>query len=178
LILKSKYFDRRRLFLFITISILSIILVLYPLRELVFTRVSNAPVATEQFSLFGREWLSQQAVDMFRAQPLTGVGIGAFVIELSSYAMQGVVIEPVHNLFLLAASELGMIGLLLMIVLFIWIGVNIFKARTPKAILASATVTGLGVISLFDHYLWTLAPGRLMLALTLGLWIGQMTHDA
>jgi hypothetical protein len=32
---------------------------------------------------------------------------------------------------------------------------------------------GLCVISLFDHYLWTLAPGRVMLALVIGLFVGQ-----
>jgi hypothetical protein len=31
------------------------------------------------------------------------------------------------------------------------------------------------VISLFDHYFWTLAPGRLMLGLVIGLFVGQET---
>ena len=49
--------------------------------------------------------------------------------------------------------------------------------QNPNAILAGATITGLGVIGLFDHYLWTLAPGRLMLGLVLGLWAGQTIHN-
>jgi hypothetical protein len=49
----------------------------------------------------------------------------------------------------------------------------LFKTQYPNAILAGATLTGLGVISLFDHYLWTLAPGRLMLGLLIGLFVGQ-----
>jgi O-antigen ligase len=178
LILKSRCFDRKRLFLFLAGSILTILLTLYPLRELVLTRVSNAPVATEQLAIFGREWLSQQAMDMFSAQSFTGVGIGSFILELASYAPDGAIIEPVHNIFLLALSELGILGLLLVLALFILIGFNIFRAQKQPAILASAAVIGLGVISLFDHYLWTLAPGRVLLALTLGLWLGQMTHDA
>jgi len=40
-----------------------------------------------------------------------------------------------------------------------------------------ALLAGLAVISLFDHYLWTLAPGRLMLGFVLGLWEGQAAHD-
>jgi len=40
-------------------------------------------------------------------------------------------------------------------------------------------LTGLGVISLLDHYFWTLAPGRLMLGLMIGLFVGQgIDHDA
>jgi O-antigen ligase len=142
------------------------------------TRVSNTPVATERLAIFGREWLNQQAVAMFRAQPFTGIGIGSFILELSTYAVEGAILEPVHNIFLLAASELGMVGLLLVVLLFIFVGLGIIRAKTPKAILVSATITGLGVIGLFDHYLWTLAPGRVLLALTLGLWLGQLTHEA
>jgi len=178
LVLKSKYFDRKRLLLFVSTSLLTIALTLYPLRELVFTRISNAPVATEQLSTFGREWLMEQALGMIRAHPLTGVGIGSFILKLADDAVEGAPIEPVHNIFLLAGSELGIVGLLLVIGLFISIALNIVKAQTPQAILAGATVTGLGVISLFDHYLWTLAPGRMMLGLALGLWIGGSTHDA
>jgi len=178
LILKSKHFNRRGLFLLIAASVVTIALALYPLRDLMFTRISNAPVATEQLSIFGRSWLTQQAVTIFQQYPLTGVGIGSFVINLSTYAIEGASIEPVHNIFLLAGSELGIVGGLLMFGLCISIVLNILKAQTPKAILASATITGLGVISLFDHYLWTVAPGRIMLGLALGLWMGQIAHDA
>jgi O-antigen ligase len=145
---------------------------------LVFTRISDAPVATEQLSTFGRSWLSEQALAMMRAHPFTGVGIGSFILELADYAIEGASIEPVHNIFLLAGSELGIVGLLLVICLFISIALIIVKTHKPNAILASATLAGLGVISLFDHYLWTLAPGRIMLGLALGLWIGQVANDA
>jgi hypothetical protein len=47
-----------------------------------------------------------------------------------------------------------------------------------EAILAGAMVAGLGVIGLFDHYLWTLAPDRIMLGLVIGLWAGQAANDA
>jgi O-antigen ligase len=115
---------------------------------------------------------------MIRDHPLTGVGIGSFILKLADYALEGAIIEPVHNIFLLAGSELGIIGLLLVIALFISIALSVFKVRTPNAILASATIAGLGVICLFDHYLWSLAPGRMMLALVLGLWAGQVEYDA
>jgi O-antigen ligase len=178
LVMKSKHLNRKQLFLLASACVVTIVLMLYPLRELVFTRISNAPVATEQLSTFGRSWLTQQAVTMTREYLLTGVGIGAFVLRLADYAIEGALIEPVHNIFLLAGSELGIIGLLLALGLFISIAVSIFKAQTPQALLASATVAGLGVISLFDHYLWSLAPGRMMLGIALGLWIGQITNDA
>jgi glycosyltransferase involved in cell wall biosynthesis len=116
---------------------------------------------------------------MAQKHPLSGGGIGSFVLKLSDIAVDGVLVEPVHNVFYLVTAELGIVGLILMFGLFISIAWNILKARSPQAILASATLTGLGVISLFDHYLWTIAPGRLLLGLALGLWAGHlhMTRD-
>ena len=115
---------------------------------------------------------------MIQNHPLTGVGIGSFVLELAKIAVEGVKVEPAHNVFLLVTAELGMTGFVLMISLFISIALTIFKTTSPQAILASATLTGLGVVCLFVHYLWTIAPGRILLGLALGLWFGQVTHDA
>ncbi|MEP6894672.1 MAG: O-antigen ligase family protein [Chloroflexota bacterium] len=178
LILKSKYFNRKQLSLFLIIGVLSFALTLLPYRQLVQARTTNTTSHSEAFSLIGRAWLSQEALQMLRERPLTGVGIGSFIITLSQRAGAGYIIEPVHSIFLLAGSELGLGGLLLVATLFISIALNIFKSQTPQAILTSATLTGLGVIGLFDHYLWTIAPGRIMLGLALGLWAGQVTYDA
>jgi O-antigen ligase len=101
------------------------------------------------------------------------------MIELARRAGEGYVIEPAHNIFLLAGAELGIPGLLLVIALSISFLYRLVKTKHPNAILAGATLMGLGVIGLFDHYLWTLAPGRLMLGLVIGLFLGQgMGHEA
>jgi hypothetical protein len=178
LILKSKYLNRRQLYLLIAVSLVAIVLTLYPLRDLVLTRVSNSSIETEQLSIRGRSWLNQQGLEIMRQHPLTGVGIGAFIITLANYALEGAPIEPVHNILLLAGAELGVMGVILLILLFTSIGVSVIKAKTPKSIMASALVIGLGLISFFDHYLWSLPPGRLMLGLALGLWAGTMDDNA
>ncbi|MCI0549456.1 MAG: hypothetical protein L0287_00730, partial [Anaerolineae bacterium] len=67
-------------------------------------------------------------------------------------------------------------GLIFLMSLFISIALNIVQAQTWKAILAGAIIAGLGIIGLFDHYLWTLAPGRIALGLALGLWAGQVSR--
>jgi O-antigen ligase len=178
LVLKSKYLSHNRLYLLLTSITLAFILTLYSTKDFVFTRISDQATATETISTVGRSWLTKQALGVSHQHPLTGVGIGSFIIELSRTAVEGAPIEPVHNIFLLITAELGVVGLILIISLFISIALGIYKANSPRAILASATLTGLGVISLFDHYLWTLAPGRMMLGLALGLWAGQVSHDA
>lgn len=176
LLLKSKFIHRERLVLLLAASFLTVVLTLYPLRDLVFTRISGAPVQTEQLSTFGRAWLTQQAVAMIQTHPISGVGIGSFLLELAEYAVEGAIIEPVHSVVLLAGAELGMFGLVLLLALFISVAVVTIQARRPQLILMGAVLAGLGVISLFDHYLWSIAPGRLMLGLALGLWAGQVVR--
>lgn len=178
LTLKLKYLDSKRFFLLILSISLTAILTLYPFRDLVFARIGNSEISTEQNSILGRLWFTRQAMDMIQKHPVTGVGIGSFVLELSKTAVDGAPIEPVHNIFFLETAELGLIGLIVIVNLFISIAINIIRSKSPKAALAGAALIGFGVISLFDHYLWTLAPGRLMLGFALGLWAGQVEHDA
>jgi O-antigen ligase len=127
----------------------------------------------EEFSFLGRAWLNGSAVRMIQDYPLTGVGIGSFIIELAGRAGFGYVVEPAHNVLLMAGAELGMPGLLLVIALgisFLW---RLHQTNQPNAILAGAVLAGLSFIAMFDHYMWTLAPGRLMLGLVIGLFAGQ-----
>ncbi|HSJ87570.1 MAG TPA: O-antigen ligase family protein [Anaerolineales bacterium] len=178
LMMKSKYLGQRKLNLLLAIIGVTIVLTLFPLRGLLFTRVYDQAVTTEQISTGGRSWLARQAFDMVRKHPLTGVGVGSFVLELANNSLDGAPIEPVHNTILLLTAELGLLGGILLFALCFTVARIIIRSRSPQAILAGALVTGLGIINLFDHYFWTIAPGRVMLALALGLWAGQVAHDA
>ena len=177
LILKSKFLDRKRLALLLLTAAVGFAITLLPYLQLVQARTVNIASDSEKFSFIGRAWLNQEALQMIRAYPLTGAGLGSFIIELSQRAGEGYIIEPVHNIPLLVGAELGIIGILLVIALSVSIASGIVTAQTPYSILASAALAGFGIISLFDHYLWTIAPCRLMLGLALGLWAGQVSHD-
>jgi O-antigen ligase len=176
LILKSKFLDRKRLGLLLLTAVLSFLITLLPYRQLVQARTVNITSNSEKFSFIGRAWLSQEATQIIRENPLTGVGIGSFIIQLARRAGEGYIIEPVHNIFLLAGAELGIPGMLLVLALTISFAFYLSKTQNHNAILAGAALTGLGIISLFDHYLWTLAPGRIMLGLALGLWAGNLAE--
>jgi O-antigen ligase len=178
LLWKWKAFDRRRLVLLLLTLVLTFAMTLLPFRELVEARTVNTTSHAEEFSLIGRVWLNGEAAAFFSEHPLTGAGIGSFIIELAQRAGEGYIIEPAHSIILMAGAELGIPGLLLVIALCFSFACRLFSAQNPNAILAGALLTGLGVISLFDHYLWTLAPGRLMLGLAIGLFVGQdLRHD-
>jgi len=179
MIWRSKYCERKRLAVLLMVIALSVTITLLPYRELVQARTVNPTSHVEEFSFIGRAWLNGEARRLIAEHPLTGIGIGSFMIELARRAGEGYVIEPAHNILLLAGAELGMPGLLLVSALAGLFIYRLFKTQNPHAILAGATLAGLGFIALFDHYLWTLAPGRVMLGLVIGLFLGQdIRHDA
>lgn len=174
LAIRFRGFDRKRLMILASVGILCLIFVSIPLWSLIFTRSSGNPNQTETFSLIARTWLAQESWLFIQERPLSGLGVGAFIIELAQRAGYGYIIEPVHNLPLLAASELGLGGLVLPGGLTLTIFLRSIRARRANVILFFAVLMGLFTISLFDHYLWSLAPGRVLLGTMLGLWAGQV----
>jgi len=151
----------------------------FPLRQLVFTRIADtAIVPAEQFSIYGRTWLAGQALSMIAAHPILGSGAGTFPLELVQRAPLGYLVEPVHDVPLLIASDLGLLGVLLLLAAAAAFFAALRKVRRPETAILGAALLGLGVTGLFDHLLWTLAPGRLLIGLMLGLWAGQVRQDA
>ncbi|MCD6326585.1 O-antigen ligase family protein, partial [bacterium] len=73
-----------------------------------------------------------EALRMCRQFPLTGVGLGAYIIELPNfYAVnkgQMFIIDTAGNLFLQVASELGFMGLLLLLCFGIVVLENVFNS--------------------------------------------------
>ena len=114
LILKSKYFKRKKL---ISLNFhkhnCSGLYFISPSRDCIFPEIGNQNISTEQISTVGRFWQDQQAIEMIQKSPIIGVGIGSFILELSKTAIAGAPIEPVHNLPLLVTAELGIAGIIL-----------------------------------------------------------------
>ena len=157
---------------------LSLAAVVFPLRSQIDTRIGLSPQpSTEQFSINGRLWLAGQALQMIGQHPILGGGIGSFELELAQRAPIGYLVEPVHNLPLLVTSDLGIGGALVLAGIGLAILRGVRKTRRPESIVLSAALVALGVTSLFDHSLWTLAPGRVLTGFMLGLWAGQMRQD-
>ena len=134
------------------------------------------------------------SVETFLAHPIIGVGNGQFVLEMQKYISQKLQdwqFQPVHNVFLLILSELGLVGLLL----FGWFLWKLFKilphpnplllgeeeAPTTLSIrrgaggevFKSLLLLALLFIMLFDHYLWDIQQGQILLWLTFGLIAGD-----
>ncbi len=170
-------FDRKRLLALALAGLTGIILAAAPLYNLIFTRIGNTGVATEEFSNEARVWLIQETFNIIKDHPVLGVGMGSYIIEYARRVPYGYLVEPVHDLPLLVIAELGIAGAVILAGLGISILHGSLRAHRPLAVIFSAALIGLCVTALFDHYLWTLAPGRMLLGLMLGLWAGQVKQD-
>ncbi len=117
-------------------------------------------------SFLVRRDLADYALALVKKAPLLGVGAGQFIIKLSQDrpVWQSLYwLQPVHNLFLLIASEIGLLGLALFLGL---IFLAIRKLTRPFLLLALLAILFTG---LFDHYWLTLIQNQLLLAIVLGL---------
>ena len=115
---------------------------------------------------------------------LFGVGIGNFVNNFM-HSMSGLpyyLYQPVHNIFILIASETGSLGLFaftLFIAILIERAVKNFFAGSIQnfndrgnfvcVYTLLCVVAFMMLISMYDHYFWTLQQGSLMFWIALGL---------
>lgn len=140
------------------------------------------PLRSADESVLVRANLNSAALRVIASHWALGVGLGNFVLSLTGI-QSGVfftTIQPVHNIYLLALSELGFVGT------FGFIGVSALLWRSIKhkmirsnkdASLYSASLIALGVIGLFDHYTWTLQQGQLLVSVLIGLYISSRVRQ-
>jgi hypothetical protein len=141
----------------------------YLYRPFLDARTGATTESIELRSASDRAVYNDIAIDAIKQSPILGTGIGNFPWYASDYLakttfdLRG---QPVHNVFLSAWSELGIIGLGLFIVIVgfaLWAGVmNLRQANINQkddVFFYGAMMGGIIaflVVGLFDHYPWTL----------------------
>lgn len=114
---------------------------------------------------------------------LLGVGIGnqvLYSVKNEVYKNAGMTQawqwQPIHNIYLLMASEIGILGLIAFLLFVGKLLLSRFSIiHNSLFMIPSTMLIALLMLGLFDHFLWTLQPGRLMLWLTIGLVMGLNT---
>lgn len=105
--------------------------------------------------------LARVAVSLWLENPVSGVGLGNFVVRLGEIPSPEWVrfLQPAHNTYLLVLAEVGIIGLAFWGTLAGLALVRTYQVRMwlPALILAEVLVAGI-----FDHYFWTLQQGGLL----------------
>ncbi|MCX6023716.1 MAG: O-antigen ligase family protein [Chloroflexi bacterium] len=141
--------------------------------DLMYTRLGDSGARLERRSIAERLLLRDSALEVMRNGPLTGVGAGNGVLAQVSLTGRHWPAEPAHSVPLLAAAEIGAVGGAAWLAVVLALTGSLVRRRAgldPIAWGFGAAALGLCIISLFDHYLWTLAPMRTLLFLWIGLW--------
>jgi len=122
-----------------------------------------------------RAFYNKISFEMIKKHPIVGIGYGNFASKMQDYTNQKIEwwqYQPCHNIYMLIWAETGIFSLLLFIGLLFAISYQLFTNRSTKAsIFNIAAFTILVVflfIALFDHYLWTIQQGQLLLWIILG----------
>lgn len=102
--------------------------------------------------------LNQSSLAIIKNFPLLGVGVKNFLVALPSFLPSRTIyfLQPVHSIYLLLLSEIGLIGILGLLF--------IFKKYVS---LLNSYLLLLLFLGLFDHYLLTLQQGQLLLLVAL-----------
>ncbi len=121
----------------------------------------------------GRMFFQDIALSMIQKNPIFGVGYNNYLIhmqEFSSRELERLDYVPVHNIFLLAAAETGLVGLLFFL-LFIYhlIKGAWKKMRTLEGATLMCIFAGLLFIGCCDFYLLTTQHGQLLFFTIAGL---------
>lgn len=126
----------------------------------------------ESQSYLMRRRLAEFAVNSVKRSPLFGVGLNNFVISLSqkSTAWQWFYwLQPVHNIFLLVASETGLVGLVVFVTFLSLVVKNLFGQMSSSGLYLLVSIFCILFTGMFDHYWLTLIQNQLLFILVLGL---------
>lgn len=121
-------------------------------------------------TIFFRETLNVYALQQFLSHPIFGVGLGNFFYHLPSVSVYSrLLLQPVHNIFLLLLAEAG----ILTTGMVVW-----FLCKTFARILSTRSIHKLSLLLCFgsfitigmvDHYFFTLQQGMLLCAFLFGI---------
>ncbi len=149
--------------------------------SLLVSRVTVSGSAIEQDSVAERIDLLNTAVAMIARYPVLGAGIGNFGVASYHLTAPPTYLDWVHNIPLLIASELGLLGLAMWltgIAALIALGLARWRQTglTREQALGGGAIAAMLVIMLFDHYLWTSSQGVYVWAALTGWWVSSVTQ--
>lgn len=158
-------FQKKLIALFIVLFVGISVAAINPSRDLFLGR-TQTDSRLEIKSIDERELYLEQAKKVIAQNPFMGAGIGGYTTEvkiLDNFSFPYWYYQPVHNYWLLALAEIGIFGLIAIIIF--WLA--IFKSGLKNGLWP--IVFALGVFSLLDHWLWTQNLGVLVFFMIAGL---------
>ncbi|RJO58958.1 O-antigen ligase domain-containing protein [Candidatus Parcubacteria bacterium] len=147
--------------------ILAVLVLVFAVLPQTFLTRSSTQSRLENQSVTTRQGLYQDAWALLKQAPFRGVGYGNMVAavydQLDSNRETVHDYQPVHNIYILSAVELGIIGGLVFVIFLILVlqkaFQNLLKVFTPEKTALFGMLVCLLAIGFFDHYFWTLSAG-------------------
>ena len=135
----------------------------------------------EEISLQLRINYVSQAWQLIQQRFFGGVGIGNYTLmvwqEINNQ-LPGYAYQPVHNIYLLVFAEIGVFGALVFGVILILLLWNLSRRKLSlEAMIVLLCWISVLIISLFDHYFWTLYFGIIVFWLILALNLKMIEHE-
>ena len=173
-----------KLFGLFAISCIISVVLLFPYLQARFFTIS-----LEEEAIDLRFFYNKMAFAMIKEKPFLGIGIGNFVFHSQNYEaflraaekmletggevsrqssgqlVPSWIYQPVHNIYLLIAVEMGILGLIVFIAILITNCIRMIRMTNPFLFL----IIGFLILGLTDHYFWTLHSGGLIFWLALAL---------
>jgi O-antigen ligase len=126
----------------------------------------------EKESIDRRISLNFSAIEMFKTNPLFGVGLGNFIPSLPLYSKDKEVIrflQPCHNIYLLILSETGLMGFIVFITIIIFSVKKLFINKNLTKILILNSLFLILALGLIDHYFITLQQNEIIFTVIVSL---------
>lgn len=154
-------------------TIILIIGLIFSQYHYLFTPRLTGDTRLEQISENERLDAGYQSLKLIKQKPLLGFGAGTYTLAVSQEIKStrpSWFYQPVHNVFLLMAAEIGLAGTALFLAALAFLLFFIWRARkTPSAPLVIALPVAMLAISLFDHWPFSLHFGIVCCGALLGL---------
>jgi hypothetical protein len=120
----------------------------------------------------------ENSLAVWQKEPLLGLGLGQIMVEVAYHDPENENLPlPVHNAFLVALAELGLVGGLAYLFLALQSLRSFYRQKDVALLISSAGLVALFLLMIFDFYLWPYPRLRLFWLLAFGLWWGyQLRH--
>lgn len=143
----------------ILFSVATIVILFIAFKPLFLVR-SQAVGRLEQLSISSRAEQLRDWKKIIKTRTFLGVGPGLYTLALfrMNPALPAWQYQPVHNIFLLSAAEIGVVGFVAFLVLIIFLTRYIWK-NSPLYIPFLVVLVLLGI---FDHWLWSMYVGQMV----------------
>lgn len=142
---------------------------------LVFWPLLSARATVSDQSTLDRVKYNRAGLEMIKANPIMGVGVGESVLHMEQYmgeALKPWEKQPVHNYFILAGAEIGIPGLAILLWIFFghfgWLVRNLKQPDSLAPGLWLFVLLAFFTLMQFDHYFYTLEQTQLLLWTALG----------